>query len=278
MTARSSTGEAGSRRHEAAGRAYADGGKVHGAVVRKLAAMVMGGRYAPGEGLPREGDLADAFGVSRTSLREAMKVLSAKGLIEARPRTGVRVRPRSAWNLLDPAVLAWHPDLTGDRDLMRSLIETRRVIEPAAAGMAAARASAADLATIEAAYLRIAAAIPDDLDACREGDIAFHRAVIDASHNLILTRLIDTVEAALRAVFTVTNRMMAPDSEALSAHRDVLERIRMRDQAGAAAAMDRLIDVAAADLARTKFADLVPDGTATAPPDSRTSARQRKAR
>lgn len=219
---------------------------MHGAVVRKLGAMVLGGRYAPGEALPREGDLADALKVSRTSLREAVKVLSAKGLIEVRPRTGIRVRPRAAWNLLDPAVLAWHPDLTGDGELMRSLIEARRVIEPAAAGMAASRATAADLAAIEAACLSLEAAYPDDAEAGIEADVAFHRAVIDASANIVLARLIGAVEAALHAVFAATSRMMEADG--IAAHRVVLEHVRLRDAAGAAAAMHRLIDIAAADL------------------------------
>ena len=208
--------------------------------------MVLDGSIPPGEALPREDDLARRFAVSRTSLREAVKVLAAKGLLEARPRTGVRVRPQDEWNLLDADVLSWHPNLTGDRALMRSLIEARRLIEPFAAGMAASRASAADLARIEAACAGIEAAYPDDPEAGVEADIAFHRAVIDASGNLVLARVIGAVEAALRAVFAATSRMMEADG--VASHRIVLEHIRMRDAAGAKEAMDRLIDIAAADL------------------------------
>lgn len=243
MTARSSTGEAAAVRSP---QTYTDGGRVHGEIVRQLGAMILGGRFPPGEALPREDLLAVEFAVSRTSLREAVKVLSAKGLLEARPRTGVRVRPRGDWNLLDPAVLSWHPDLTGDRDLMRSLVETRRVIEPPAAGMAATRASAAELARIEAACLGIEAAYPADPLAGIDADVAFHRAVIDASANIVLARLAGAIEAALRAVFAATSRMM--DAEGVAAHREVLERIRLRDAPGATDAMHRLIDIAAADL------------------------------
>jgi DNA-binding FadR family transcriptional regulator len=246
MTARSSIGEPANYRLTSADRRHAGGGKVHGVVVAKLGAEVLAGCYGPGETLPREGDLAGAYGVSRTSIREAVKVLSAKGLLESRPRTGVRVRPREEWNLLDPAVLAWHPDLTGDRLLMRSLIEARRAIEPPAAAMAAARASAADLARIEAACLGIEAAYPADAGAGIEADVAFHRAVITASGNIVLARLIGAIEAALRAVFAATSRMM--DAEGVAAHRIVLERIRLRDADGASAAMHGLIDIAAADL------------------------------
>lgn len=239
MMARSSTGEtlrAGD---------YNDGGRIHGAVVRQLGAMVLDGSFAPGDILPREDELAARFGVSRTSLREAVKVLSAKGLLEARPRIGVRVRPREAWNLIDPVVLAWHPDLTHDRELMRSLVETRRIVEPAAAGLAAQRASAADLARIEAACDHLTAAFPRDARAGVEADIAFHRAVVGASGNLVLIRLMDAIEATLRAVFTASTPLMAGDS--LAAHRDVLEHVRLRDRAGAIDAMNRLLDIAAKD-------------------------------
>lgn len=265
MTARSSTGEPAPAGPSP--QAYTDGGRVHGAVVRRLGAMILGGTFPPGEALPREDVLAVEFAVSRTSLREAVKVLAAKGLLEPRPRTGVRVRPRADWNLLDPAVLSWHPDLTGDRDLMRSLIETRRVIEPPAAAMAAERASAAELARIEAACLGIEAAYPADPPAGIEADVAFHRAVIDASANLVLARLAGAIEAALRAVFAATSRMM--DAGGVAAHREVLERIRLRDAAGARDAMHRLIDVAAADLEPL----LTDDG---APAKRRTLRRKRK--
>lgn len=219
---------------------------MHEAVVRRLGVMVLDGRFPPGVTLPREGDLAAQFDVSRTSLREAVKVLAAKGLLEARPRTGVKVRPHEEWNLLDSDVLSWHPDLTSDHALMRSLIETRRVIEPAAAALAAARASAADLARIEAACAGIEAAYPDDPEAGITADIAFHRAVIDASGNLVLSRMVGAIEAALRAVFAATSRMM--DADGVASHRIVLEHIRMRDSDGAQHAMHRLIDIAAADL------------------------------
>ena len=94
----------------------------------------------------REDDLAEQLSVSRTSIREAVKVLSAKGLLQARRRVGVRVRDRDDWDLLDPQVLSWHPDVGRDEALTTSLIEARRIIEPAAAGLAAKRATAADLA------------------------------------------------------------------------------------------------------------------------------------
>jgi GntR family transcriptional regulator, galactonate operon transcriptional repressor len=223
--------------------------KVHGSVVKTIGSWILSGKYPPHALLPREDDLAGQLGVSRTSLREAVKVLSAKGLLEARRRIGVRVRGHDEWDLLDPSVLAWHPDIGHDETLMTSLIEARRIIEPAAAALAAARASAADLAEIEAAFLAMEQSVPNDIDACCEADLAFHASLIAASHNIVLRRLSGTIEAALRAAFAVTNQLMTVQSRALEAHRKVLECIRMRNVDGARAAAMQLLDIAARDLA-----------------------------
>lgn len=231
--------------------ALADGGKVHDSVVRTLGGWVLGGRYQPGETLPREDELAASFGISRTSVREAIKVLSAKGLLETRPRVGVRVRQREEWRMLDPSVLSWHPDLSHDRELVASLMEARRIIEPAAAELAARRGSAADLAGIEAAYLGMESSIPHDLDACCEADLAFHRGVIAASHNIVLRSLIGTIETALKATFMLTTSLMEDQARTLSVHKAVLDAIRYRDTAGARGAMNRLLDLAAEDLVRS---------------------------
>ena len=214
----------------------ASGGRIHDSVVRTI--------------LPREDDLTQTLGVSRTSLREAVKVLCAKGLLEARPRVGVRVREREHWRLLDPIVLGWHPDLTADRELIIGLIETRRIIEPAAAEHAARRGTAEDFDAIETAYLGMERAIPHDLAACCESDLAFHRALVDASHNIVLRNLIGTVETALRASFLLTTSLMENQARTLSVHKAVLESVRVRDTAGARSAMNRLLDLAEEDYRR----------------------------
>jgi GntR family transcriptional regulator, galactonate operon transcriptional repressor len=202
------------------------GGKVHGSVLDTLGSRILGGHYQPGEILPREDELASQLGVSRTSLREAVKVLGAKGLVETRQRVGARVRPRGDWHLLDPAVLSWHPDIRRDTQLLSGLLEARRIIEPAAAELAAMRASAADLALIENAYLAMERSIPDDLEGCCAADLAFHVSIIAASGNVVLKGLSGTIEAALGAAFLITNPLMSAQSRALAAHREVVERIR----------------------------------------------------
>ena len=222
--------------------------RVHDSVVGAVGRWILGGVYAPGDLLPREDDLAEKLGVSRTSVREAVKVLSAKGLLEARRRVGVRVRDRDDWNLLDTLVLSWHPDVGRDEALTTSLIEARSIIEPAAAALAAKRATAADLARIEQAYLGMERNVRSDLEACCEADLRFHASVIAASHNVVLKGLTGTIEAALRATFAITNRLMTAQSRALAAHRAVLDCIRMRDADGARAATIDLLGVAARDL------------------------------
>jgi GntR family transcriptional regulator, galactonate operon transcriptional repressor len=227
-----------------------DQGGVHDSVVGAIGRWILGGLYAPDDLLPREDDLAEELGVSRTSVREAVRVLSAKGLLQARRRVGVRVRRRDDWNLLDPLVLSWHPDVGRDEALITSLIEARRIIEPAAAALAATRATAADLARIEQAYLSMERNVRTDLEACCEADLQFHASVIAASHNVVLKGLTGTIEAALRATFTITNRLMTAQSRALAAHRAVFECVRMRDVEGARAATIDLLGVAARDLDR----------------------------
>jgi len=231
-------------------------GKIHGSVVETIGRWILGGTYAPQELLPREDDLAEKLHVSRTSIREAVKVLSAKGLLEARRRVGVRVRDRDDWNLLDPQVLSWHPDVGRDQTLITSLIEARRIIEPEAAALAAMRATAADLVEIEQAYLGMERNLRGNLSACCEADLKFHVSLIAASHNVVLKGLTGTIEAALRATFAITNRLVTAQSRALATHKQVFECVRLRDAKGAREAAIELLNIAATDLDR-KLLDLL---------------------
>ena len=223
---------------------------VHGEVVRRLGLGILEGSWPPGARLPNETELCELYRVSRTALREAVRFLAAKGLIEARPRLGMVVRSRESWNLLDPELLAWQRDWgTFDAALVRSLLEARRVIEPAAAALAAERATSADLARIEAALLGMIQNLPGDLDACCKADVAFHREILAASHNIVFRQLAGTIGAALEATFRISTELSRSYERTIEAHRDVLEAIRMRNRGTAEARMRALIDVAQADLA-----------------------------
>jgi GntR family transcriptional regulator, galactonate operon transcriptional repressor len=134
---------------------------VHDSLVGAVGRWILGSVYSPGHLLPQEDDLAEKLGVTRTSIREAVKVLS----LHARRRVGVRVREGDEWDLLNSLVLSWHPDVGRDEALKTSLREARSIIEPAAAALATKRATPADLVRIEQAYLGMERNVRTDLEA-----------------------------------------------------------------------------------------------------------------
>ena len=223
--------------------------RVHNGLVRDLALRILGGQVKPGDTLPTEQALQAEFGISRSALREAVRVLSAKGLVAVRPRVGTAVRPQDDWNRLDPEMLEWSMAIAPDLDFVRSLMEARGLFEPAAAEFAARRASAWEVADIERAYFGMRDSLPHDISACCAADVAFHRAIMQASHNAVLQQLIGTIEAALGNVFRLTTTNGASHERTLSAHEQVLDCIRVRDAEGARSAMASLLEVAASDLA-----------------------------
>jgi DNA-binding FadR family transcriptional regulator len=219
--------------------------RVHRDVVAALARRILSGTLTPGEALPNTAQLSADLKVSKTALREAIKVLGAKGLLEVRPRTGTRVRTRDSWNLLDPEVLSWcGPEL--DADLLRSLLQCRQLIEPGAAVLASAYATAAQLAAIEAAFIRMTQA--EDLNSRVEADLDFHVAVLRASGNLFLAQWASATSSVLLAAFRMSTGQAKSRDDAFEVHRDVLEAIRLRNGPRAGRAMRRLLIVAAKDL------------------------------
>src|SRR3954454_17498810 len=142
-------------------------------VLGELGRRILAGQYAQHSALPTELQLCAEFGVSRTAMREATKMLAAKGLVVSRKRAGTLVQDSSLWNRLDVDVLSWMSATDPDPEFVRGLIEARLAIEPAAAELAARRASAGDLARIEAGYLAMRAADLGDLAACAEAAVRF---------------------------------------------------------------------------------------------------------
>src|SRR5215471_14211518 len=143
------------------GRTYPRHG-LHGAVVHDIGVRILRGELQPGQLLPNEDELGGSLGVSRTVLREAIKVLAAKRLVESRPKTGTRVRPRDDWNLLDPDVLAWQLAAGPVERFVSDLFELRQMIEPPAAAIAARRATPAEIRRIAQAYAAMEAAGNDN--------------------------------------------------------------------------------------------------------------------
>lgn len=212
---------------------------LHNQVVHELGRLIVSGELAPGEGLPREELLAERMNVSRTALREAMKVLSAKGLIESRQKTGTRVRDTIHWNQLDADVLAWRCASMPTEDFVEKLVEMREIIEPAAAAAAARRRSAAQLQRIETAYAAMDAATT--LDQWTEADLAYHEAVLHATNNELMISLFSVIETALGTYFVLSARTAANFKYSLPHHKKVLDAIRRRQPEVARQAMNKMV-------------------------------------
>lgn len=223
--------------------------RVHRHVVKTLAQRILDDEFPPGSVLPPEPELCEAFSVSRSAVREAVKVLDSKGMVTTRPRIGTVVRPREEWSLLDPDILAWSMELKPSSNLVLSLIEARQVIEPAAARFAALRATAADIAPLEHAFERMSHyKSVQDFDAFNRADIEFHSALLRASHNVVFQQLSNTIGAALGYSFRLTISRAKEPGSSLPNHGEVIERIRMRDSVGAFESMTRLLNIAIVDV------------------------------
>lgn len=214
--------------------------RLFGQVAQKLAVAVITGRVRAGEVLPNEDDLRSEISVSRTAYREAVKILTAKGLVEARPKSGTRAAPRERWNLLDPDVLSWHFEADPNEKFIRDLFELRRFVEPSAARLAAQRRTSADIARIEAAYRGMADGAPYAVSTIR-ADLAFHEAIFAACQNAALQCLSSAVIATLQWSLLLKTGDEAAYIESLPDHEHVLLAIIDRDGDLASARMAGLV-------------------------------------
>lgn len=211
--------------------------------MHQLGKAIVTGTYGPNNPFPIESELCKSYGVSRSVLREAIKMLSAKGLIGSRPRQGTWVQPQSNWNILDVDVLGWMMARKFEPELLIEFLQVRLAIEPVAARLAAETAPPEAIAEVEAALDRMQAAENGDDDPLLS-DIAFHVAVLEASGNRFYARLRDLIAAALHTSIKVTNQLKGVRLASVADHRKVLEAIAARDPDAAAAAMHGLISEA----------------------------------
>jgi len=164
-----------------------------GQVLEGLGSRIVRGELQPGQTLP-ETELCRDLGASRTVVREVLKTLSAKGLVDTRTRTGTRVLEATHWNLLDLDVLGWRYAAMPRVQFFRELFELRRMIEPNAAALAAERATAPDIKAIADAYADMQKA-PHESQSAIDADLSFHRAVLSAAHNELLTQMAGVIGA-----------------------------------------------------------------------------------
>jgi GntR family galactonate operon transcriptional repressor len=219
----------------------------HRAVVDALARDIFAGRYLPGASLPTEPELCAAFEVSRTTVREALKTLTAKGIVTVRPKTGTRVLPFDRWSLLDPEVVAWRLAAGVDDEFVRDLVDIRLIIEPEAAARAAARAEAADLAALSAAYAFMHRAAHGD-GSYIQADLDFHCMLLRSAHNQFLSQLIPVLTGMLRFSFELSVTSRRAVIAALPLHRAILTGIERHDPNAARAATLYLIERARDDI------------------------------
>ena len=223
---------AGSLRPEI-GRAEQRGGaaqsldrSIRASLAGRLGREIVRGVYPPGSLLPNAADMCARFDVSRTALREAYSVLTAKAMIVARPKIGTRVRPQADWNMLDPEVLSWHLQSTPTESFVAELFVLRQMVEPEAAALAARAHSRLTIERVADAYRR--------MDEFKDGagdligaDLDFHMSILEGTGNHFLTALGGLIGAALECVFELSWEGASKiQDDRLHQHRGILEAIR----------------------------------------------------
>lgn len=217
-------------------------------VLDRLGQQVVAGRFPPGERLPTEEELVRTLRISRPSVREGLKALVRKGLVDSRARRGTVVRAKEHWDILDPDVLRWMTEAPPDHAFLMSLIELRSIMEPAAARLAAQRATSAQILAIERAFRGMVDALPQRLADCHRHDLAFHEGVILASGNAMLYRLFTAIRAVLMTLFRVSTEARESYQRSLDEHGEVAAAIGRRDPDAAEAAMRNLLKGTVRDL------------------------------
>ena len=213
---------------------------LHHSVAQDIGARILKGEFAPGSLLPNEAEWCVAYGVSRTAVREAIKMLMAKGLILSRPKIGSRVQPRSNWNLLDRDVLVWYCAAADQTHFLTNMQQVRHILEPEAAALAAMNRSEEQLGAIEQALGGMRDA--QSLATWNIHDVRFHLAVLTATGNELLVPLGFVIESALGNMFDYTARHNENFRKALPLHEDIYAAIRKRNPEAARRAVRRLLD------------------------------------
>lgn len=220
--------------------------KIHGSITREIGIGIVSGQFRPGDVLLGEIEYAQQHRVSRSAYREAIRTLTAKGLVTSRPKIGTRVSPRSRWNLLDPDVLGWMFETEPGEDFVADLFELRSIVEPAAAALAASRRDGGDLARMGHALEEMkkhSLATPEG----READQAFHNVILEAARNTPLMTLSSSIGAAVRWTTLFKQRHRALPRDPLPDHEAVYNAIANRDAEAARRAMAELIRLALID-------------------------------
>lgn len=220
--------------------------KLYEYVVEELGLKIIRGDYRPGETLPNEECLCKEFNVSRGVLREAMKVLIQKGLLESRPKTGTIILPPQSWNLFDPDVLIWKYQAGDTQQFLKNVMEVRRIVEAEASKLAAERANPGEIARIRALYEQMAAQLDDDppapTDALMLNDLHFHTAILEASGNELIAQIGYTMRQALLTARQADRHDVEAQRASMPSHLEIVEAIASHDPEEAYRAAQHHID------------------------------------
>ncbi|MEO8305497.1 MAG: FadR/GntR family transcriptional regulator [Betaproteobacteria bacterium] len=245
-------------------------------VVDMLGFRIVSGELPAGALLPTEAELSTQLGISRPSLREGLRALAGKGLVEGRTRRGTTVNARREWNVLDEDVLRWLSMAPPDPAFFIDLLDVRMIVEPAAARIAASRASSEQILAMESACRGMVAATPHDMETCCTHDLALHELIITSTGNPMLIRFAAAIRTALLACVRIASIARETSAEhSLSEHQAVVAAIRRRDPDGAELAMKNLLAGTIRDLAPAY--DKYPRGIPPPPPSRATAKTPRRA-
>ncbi|WP_017446801.1 FadR/GntR family transcriptional regulator [Gayadomonas joobiniege] len=213
-------------------------------VARELGRRIVAGTFEPGSLIDDENKLAERYQVSRVVVRDAVKILVGKGLLDVRRGIGTKVRSRDQWVLWDDDVLAWHITAPPNPSFLHQLMEIRLAFEPKAARWAAERASEKDIMEIEAACLKMEAE-KSSVEKFIVADAHFHRAVLRAAHNEFLTAMEGVIYSALLVSVKITNQDPRENDESIGFHREVYQAIAEKDGKKAETLTENLLKDAA---------------------------------
>ena len=210
-------------------------------LTHQLGAAIVQGQYAIDKSFPTEAELSLQFNISRSVTREAVKMLTAKGLIASRPRQGIRVMPSTHWNMFDADVLSWTLNARPSLELLREFTQLRMAIEPEAAVLAAENnQDTAKIKAIGAALARMKRA-DEGLDDPLAADIEFHCAILAAGNNRFFFQLREFIQVALRVSIASTNQLKGVLNADYEDHKRIYDAICAGDQEGASKAVKSLL-------------------------------------
>jgi DNA-binding FadR family transcriptional regulator len=220
--------------------------RIPGTIARDLGVKIVSGKLKPGTVLDGEVAASGQRKVSRSAYREAVRILVAKGLVQSRTKMGTRVNEREEWHLLDPDVLSWIFQIEPSTELLASLFELRKVVEPEAAAFAAQRRTLQHLKRMDVALRGMAHHTLQQLEG-QLADLDFHTALLQASGNIFLGSLTSSVNAAVAWTNIFKQRYTPLKRDPVPDHRKVYDAVAAGDAAAARKTMRELVERAFQD-------------------------------